>query len=267
MYHISTGPATCKAIHTVSHAVQPFPASVSLLFSSSDNSRTVPTAFRAFTNPAQPAPSAMQSDLIKPPCCSGVHHVILTYPTLGLGCASHTRPARDGTSDKINTTTTHRHAHTDTHTHFGPALAHTDTRQAPTRAHTDTRQAPTRAHTHTHAQRPHAHTHTPSTRTRTRRTHGHTHTHTNEPSHTPHPTAKPQVLLQEIPRIPTLRKVLPLKEVQSEMARLRSRSSGRNRRLRRGPRIRHRSVHDAWLLSLNNTPASSSRPQLGFYSI
>ena len=263
MYHISTGPATCKAIHTVSHAVQPFPASVSLLFSSSDNSRTVPTAFRAFTNPAQPAPSAMQSDLIKPPCCSGVHHVILTYPTLGLGCASHTRPARDGTSDKINTTTTHRHAHTQTHTHT--LVQH---------SHTQTHAKHPHAHTQTHAKHPHAHTrtaptraHTPSTRTRTRRTHGHTHTHTNEPSHTPHPTAKPQVLLQEIPRIPTLRKVLPLKEVQSEMARLRSRSSGRNRRLRRGPRIRHRSVHDAWLLSLNNTPASSSRPQLGFYSI
>ena len=188
MYHISTGPATCKAIHTVSHAVQPFPASVSLLFSSSDNSRTVPTAFRAFTNPAQPAPSAMQSDLIKPPCCSGVHHVILTYPTLGLGCASHTRPARDGTSDKINTTTTHRHAHTDTHTHFGPALAHTDTRQAPTRAHTDTRQAPTRAHTHTHAQRPHAHTHPAPARARARDA------RTDTPTHTPTNPAIPPIL-------------------------------------------------------------------------
>ena len=182
MYHISTGPATCKAIHTVSHAVQPFPASVSLLFSSSDNSRTVPTAFRAFTNPAQPAPSAMQSDLIKPPCCSGVHHVILTYPTLGLGCASHTRPARDGTSDKINTTTTHRHAHTDTHTHthFGPALAYTQTQAKHPHAHTQTHAKHPHAHTRTHTHSAHTRTHTQHPHAHAHATHARTHPHTHQ---------------------------------------------------------------------------------------
>ena len=179
MYHISTGPATCKAIHTVSHAVQPFPASVSLLFSSSDNSRTVPTAFRAFTNPAQPAPSAMQSDLIKPPCCSGVHHVILTYPTLGLGCASHTRPARDGTSDKINTTTTHRHAHTDTHTHTLVQHSHTQTHAKHPHAHTQTHAKHPHAHTRTHTHSAHTRTHTPR-HPHAHATHARTHPHTHQ---------------------------------------------------------------------------------------
>ena len=181
MYHISTGPATCKAIHTVSHAVQPFPASVSLLFSSSDNSRTVPTAFRAFTNPAQSAPSAMQSDLIKPPCCSGRApcdpHVSHFGPRLRVPHQAGTRRhVRQNQHNNHTQTRTHRH----THTHFGPALAHTDTRQAPTRAHTDTRQAPTRAHTHTHTHSAHTRTHTQHPHAHAHATHARTHPHTHQ---------------------------------------------------------------------------------------